>query len=104
VLTVVDDGPGVPRESREAVFELFTHATGGEANPGAGVGLATSRTLARALGGDLVCVDPAEEPGAELLPLPRAGVRPGAAFRLTLPLAPTPAAPVSTHLSEQLFA
>lgn len=108
VLTVVDDGPGVPRESREAVFELFTHATGGEANPGAGVGLATSRSLARALGGDLVCVDPTDERLPERppdrLPVPRGAARPGAAFRLTLPVAPSAPAPVPTHLSEQLFA
>lgn len=80
-LTVVDDGPGVPPDRREAVFNLFTHGTSGEANPGAGVGLTTSRTLARALGGDLTCTDPAGVPGGGT----------GAAFQLVLPLQPVSA-------------
>jgi PAS domain S-box-containing protein len=93
LLTVLDDGPGVPVESREAVFTLFSHAEGGEANPGAGVGLTTSRRLARALGGDLECVDPAtERAGRQLLASPGSrSTGPGAAFRLSLPVvAPDP--------------
>ncbi|MDP9436360.1 MAG: ATP-binding protein, partial [Actinomycetota bacterium] len=106
VLTVLDDGPGVPPERREAVFELFAHGALGEANPGAGVGLTTSRALARVLGGDLECVDPAGELVPDVVPVPRSSVRstPGAAFRLRLPVtAPAPTGP-ATALAAQLFA
>ncbi len=67
---VSDNGPGIPPENLEKVFEpLFTTKA-----RGIGLGLAVSRTLARANGGDLVA-------GGAL-----AG-RQGATFTLTLPVA-----------------
>ncbi|MEX2178759.1 MAG: ATP-binding protein [Gemmatimonadaceae bacterium] len=68
-LEVSDTGPGVAPENREKIFEpLFTTKA-----RGIGLGLAVSRTLARANGGDLTLVTE-----------PLAG---GATFRLTLPIA-----------------
>src|SRR4051812_17178482 len=73
VLTVADDGPGIPAEARESVFERFSRlddarsADGG----GAGLGLAIARDIAVRHGGSLV--------------LDGEGT-PGARFVLTLPL------------------
>jgi signal transduction histidine kinase len=71
VLSVEDDGPGIPEEERDRVFERFARvdvarsADGG----GTGLGLAIARDVAASHGGRLV-LDPAA---------------PGARFVLTLP-------------------
>jgi two-component system, NtrC family, sensor kinase len=67
---VIDNGPGVPPEILPRLFEPFT--TTKPAGSGTGLGLAVSRQLVRAVGGELHLV----ETGAS-----------GTAFRLTLPLA-----------------
>jgi signal transduction histidine kinase len=51
-LSVEDDGPGVPPEMRERIFERFVRADDDER--GSGLGLAICRTIARAHGGDVV--------------------------------------------------
>jgi signal transduction histidine kinase len=57
--TVQDDGPGVPDEDREVIFEPGRRSgtTGGvvsaPASPGAGLGLALCRRLARTAGGEV---------------------------------------------------
>ncbi|HEX2093329.1 MAG TPA: HAMP domain-containing sensor histidine kinase, partial [Longimicrobiaceae bacterium] len=73
-ITVQDTGPGLPEGSEEAVFGEFLQLASGRGykqEPGSGLGLAVSRRLARAMGGDLT---------AESIP----GT--GAAFTLSLPL------------------
>lgn len=50
VITVTDDGPGLPEVVRENLFRPFV--TGGKAG-GAGLGLAITRDLVRAQGGDV---------------------------------------------------
>ena len=72
-IVVEDTGPGIPADKIERIFEPFVQLERGLASPqqGAGLGLAISRELARAMGGDLR----AENAGT------------GARFRLTLPLA-----------------
>ncbi|GAA5153612.1 hypothetical protein GCM10023340_35870 [Nocardioides marinquilinus] len=70
-LDVADDGPGVPPEQRERVFERLVRLENGHARPdGAGLGLPIARGIARSHGGDLVCL---------------AAPSGGALFRLTLP-------------------
>ncbi|MCB9692440.1 MAG: sensor histidine kinase [Alphaproteobacteria bacterium] len=71
VLCVGDDGPGVPPELRERVFQLFqTMGKGGN-----GVGLTISREIARRHGGDLV-LDASPSGGALfVLTLPSPPVR-----------------------------
>lgn len=74
-VTVTDSGPGIPDDERERIFERLVRLDAGRARDhgGAGLGLPIARALARAHGGELVC-------------LPDEG---GASFRLTLPVVPT---------------
>jgi signal transduction histidine kinase len=71
---VTDTGPGIPAEHAEAIFKPYVRLDGDPpgAQRGVGLGLAISRDLARAMGGDLTV---ASTPGA------------GATFTLTLPRA-----------------
>lgn len=59
VVTVSDEGPGIPKEKREKIFEPFfrlaNQLTAGAT--GTGIGLTIARDLARLHGGDLVLVD-----------------------------------------------
>lgn len=59
VVDVADEGPGIPTEQRETVFEPFVRLENGEAKSahGAGLGLPAARSIARAHGGDVVVVD-----------------------------------------------
>jgi signal transduction histidine kinase len=50
-LAVTDDGPGIPTEWRERIFEPFVRLD--ESPRGAGIGLFAARHLARAMAGDL---------------------------------------------------
>ena len=52
VLAVEDDGPGIPAEHVEQVFERF-YRGGGRLSSGSGLGLAIARELARAMDGSL---------------------------------------------------
>lgn len=76
-VVVADEGPGVADQERERIFEPFyrgaTERAG--ADPGAGLGLAIAREIARAHGGELRLVGgPADGPGATfLLALPARG-------------------------------
>jgi signal transduction histidine kinase len=72
VLDVADDGPGVPVDERERVFERFHRGdpSRSRGSAGTGLGLAIARTLAERADGTLVLVDEG----------------PGACFRLSLPL------------------
>lgn len=53
-ITVADQGPGVPDEEKEAVFERFYRR---ETGPGSGLGLSIVRTIARLHGGDALIRD-----------------------------------------------
>jgi two-component system, OmpR family, sensor kinase len=49
-LTVADDGPGIPRDAQQQVFERFFRLDGTKAS-GSGLGLAIARDLAGVMGG-----------------------------------------------------
>ena len=51
-IRVADTGPGIPADKQRFLFQEFTRFQPG-ASQGAGIGLAISRHLARALGGDI---------------------------------------------------
>jgi signal transduction histidine kinase len=75
VLEVRDDGPGLPAEQREEVFQRFTRgerATDG----GTGLGLAIARWVVDLHGGTVAFVDP--EPAVDRTP-------PGCRIRVSLP-------------------
>jgi signal transduction histidine kinase/CHASE3 domain sensor protein len=73
-IRVSDNGPGIPPDRLQAIFEPFVQVNDGHTRPhsGVGLGLAISRDLARAMGGDLTVES---EMGA------------GSTFYVTLPLA-----------------
>ena len=50
-LWVADDGPGIPPEDRERVFDRFARGGGRQRTAGAGLGLAIVRAIAEAHGG-----------------------------------------------------
>jgi two-component system OmpR family sensor kinase len=76
VLHVIDRGPGVPSEEREAIFGRFVRGSAGLVSPrrGSGIGLSVVRLLIEAMGGRVQVVD---SPGG------------GADFQLLLPVWPT---------------
>ncbi|GLX01713.1 ATP-binding protein [Microtetraspora sp. NBRC 16547] len=61
VLTVTDDGPGIPEEDRERVFDRFTRLDSARSRDdgGAGLGLAIVRETVRAHGGSVHLEDAA---------------------------------------------
>jgi signal transduction histidine kinase len=70
---VTDDGPGVPADQRERVFDRLVRLDAARGRDGgAGLGLPIARALARAHGGEVSC-----EPAAR-----------GAHFRVRLPVTP----------------
>ncbi|MEU7800640.1 HAMP domain-containing sensor histidine kinase [Micromonospora arborensis] len=64
LVTVTDDGPGIPVADRDRVFDRFTRLDDGRARDdgGAGLGLAIARELVRRAGGSITLTD-AEEHG-----------------------------------------
>lgn len=71
-VTIADEGPGVRPEDRDRIFERYERGGTGAGAEGTGLGLYVSRSLCRAMGGDLV-LEPADP------------ARRGAAFTVLLP-------------------
>jgi signal transduction histidine kinase len=82
LLSVEDDGPGIPEAHRDAVFERFYRVEGGMAS-GSGLGLAIAREIARLMGGDVALVSE-RRPTVFVLDLPAARAL-GAAASTTVP-------------------
>lgn len=55
-IAVSDSGAGVPERDRERIFDRFVQLDGSRNQPGAGLGLAIARMIARLHGGDLRAV------------------------------------------------
>ncbi|MEU7611017.1 ATP-binding protein [Micromonospora sp. NPDC049204] len=82
LVTVTDDGPGIPAADRERVFDRFTRLDDGRARDdgGAGLGLAIVRELVRRAGGSITLTDAPEQHGLRvclLLPAAPAEASPG---------------------------
>ncbi len=56
ILEVVDDGPGIPADDRERIFERFVRG-GGEVSGSSGLGLSIVRAVARSHGGNVTVQD-----------------------------------------------
>ncbi len=52
-IDVADEGPGIPLEDQQLIFEKFGRSGGGAAKPGTGLGLFIARSIAEAHGGSL---------------------------------------------------
>jgi len=60
VLTVEDQGQGIPPEDLERVFEKFYRVKGGDGRaPGTGLGLAICRGIVKTMGGSIIAESPA---------------------------------------------
>jgi signal transduction histidine kinase len=64
LLTICDDGPGIPKDLQEKVFDQFFRVDSSltATQPGSGLGLSISRRILRDLGGDLY-LEPGNETG-----------------------------------------
>jgi signal transduction histidine kinase len=73
-ISVRDDGPGIAPEKHQAIFDPFVQVERRFSNPreGVGLGLAISRDLARAMGGDLAVVSTPGEGSTFTVQLPAA--------------------------------
>ena len=69
-LAITDDGPGIPKEWREKIFEPFVRLD--DSPRGAGIGLFAARHLARSMGGDLRAEDRQPRGSQFVLELPAA--------------------------------
>jgi signal transduction histidine kinase len=100
LLTVADNGPGIPEADRERLFGRYEQLGGADQRGGTGLGLYVSRELCRAMGGDLV-LEPAAATDKAGAPKPKtaskakgragtvASAAPsGAAFTVSLPAEP----------------
>jgi signal transduction histidine kinase len=70
VVTISDDGPGIPKADRERIFDPFHTTRRGEG--GSGLGLSIARSLLAACGGTIVSRQVEKGACFELL-LPRSG-------------------------------
>lgn len=75
VIRVLDEGPGIPAESLDQVFEPFfrLESSRNRETGGTGLGLSIARDIAQAHGGSLVLQNRAEGGLAAILTLPRSG-------------------------------
>ncbi|MEZ4360440.1 MAG: HAMP domain-containing sensor histidine kinase [Kofleriaceae bacterium] len=86
-VSVIDNGPGIPRDEQGAIFEQFSrgHAATAHGSPGYGLGLAFVRAIARAHRGKIEVVS---RPGHTEMRLRLRLHRKAAAHRDALPEAP----------------
>ena len=69
-LAITDDGPGIPSDWRERIFEPFVRLD--DSPRGSGIGLFAARHLARSMGGELRAEDRAPQGSQFVLELPAA--------------------------------
>ena len=87
-VVVRDQGPGIPADKLEAVFEPFyrVEASRGRTTGGHGLGLTVARNIARAHGGDVVLVNRTPHGLDAIVTLPAAALANGDEHNLNLPI------------------
>ena len=73
IVRVFDEGPGVPPQERQRVFEPYARGASHDGVPGSGIGLFASRRVVEAQGGDIWYEEPV-------------GTKHGATFAFSIPL------------------
>jgi two-component system sensor histidine kinase KdpD len=64
-LEVADEGPGIPEQDLERIFDKFYRVHAGEGKPvGIGLGLAICRGFVEAMGGTIVAANRVDRSGA----------------------------------------
>ncbi|MDO9413996.1 MAG: ATP-binding protein [Pseudolabrys sp.] len=72
LLTVADNGPGIPEADRQRALERFVRLEQSRSQPGSGLGLSLAAAVARLHGGELTLAD--NNPGLKsIIALPRGG-------------------------------
>jgi signal transduction histidine kinase len=66
-ISVADDGPGIPPEYAERVFEMFQTLKPRDAVEGSGMGLAVVRRIVEAHGGQISLDSPGDAPGTRIV-------------------------------------
>jgi two-component system sensor histidine kinase KdpD len=62
---VLDQGPGLPQEERERIFDKFYRVRSGDRKrAGTGLGLAIARGFMEAMGGTITAANRSDGPGA----------------------------------------
>ena len=87
LVTVSDNGPGIPKGQEELIFEKFTRGSRESSTPGVGLGLAISRAIVDAHRGRIWAAN---------------GPSGGARFSFTLPLGTPPATPEEPAITATL--
>lgn len=62
VITLGDDGPGIPAEVRKTIFDPFVKGDSSRASGGSGLGLSIARDVVRGCGGDVILTDYPADP------------------------------------------
>jgi two-component system sensor histidine kinase KdpD len=88
-LRIIDRGPGIPEEHRNQMFVPFQRLGDTDNTTGVGLGLALSRGLTEAMGGNL---EPEDTPGG------------GLTMALSLPAVPGPNEPVPGTMEREATA
>ncbi|WP_049780929.1 sensor histidine kinase [Hahella chejuensis] len=66
IIDVIDQGPGIPPEEREQVFNMFYSVTKGDRKPSTGLGLAICHGMIGAHGGSVEALDGKDGRGADI--------------------------------------
>jgi len=78
-LYIADQGPGIPDDEKEKIFDMFHSIRDGDRHSaGAGLGLTISRGIINAHGGEITVIDDEANPGST--------------FKIYLPVTGTPGA------------
>lgn len=62
VITLGDDGPGIPAEVRKTIFDPFVKGDSSRASGGSGLGLSIARDVVRGCGGNIILTDYPADP------------------------------------------